>query len=109
MPTSTPDEITRKAHAEGEFKNKISKKHVSMKSRSVPLCIKFLANEMVALGDAFLSQTIDRHSIVNHEDRTRQIIDLNSLTVVMRMLGYYTSLADQAELRTWLLNNGCFA
>ena len=25
------------------------------------------------------------------------------------MLGYHASIADQAELRTWLLNEGCFA
>ena len=47
--------------------------------------------------------------MVSREDKSSQVLDLNSLVVVMRMLGYHCSLADQAEMRTWLLNQGCFA
>ena len=60
----------------------------------VPLCIKFLANEMIALGESFLTQTIDRQSVASTEDKSRQVLDLNSVVVVMRMLGYHCSLAD---------------
>ena len=35
-------------------------------------------------------------------------MDINSVVVVLRMLGFICSQIDRAELRTWLLNNNCF-
>ena len=34
-------------------------------------------------------------------------VDINSLIMVLRMLGFQTSTAEQSELITWLANNQC--
>ena len=58
MPVDTMDDISRKAYAEGEFTKKLKSREGSKQvsvSKFVPLCIKFLANEMIALGESFLT------------------------------------------------------
>ena len=64
---------------------------------------------MLAVGESFISQQIDREAIVNPADKSTTVIDINSLYVVLRMLGFYCSPADQGEMRTWLLEEGCYA
>ena len=34
-------------------------------------------------------------------------IDINSVIMVLRMLGFQTSISEQSELTTWLANNNC--
>jgi len=58
MPVETTDDISTKAYAEGEFERKLRQREGSSTKQSnsyVPLCIRFLANEMIALGESFLT------------------------------------------------------
>ena len=79
------------------------------KKTVVPAGMQFLANEMLADGESFISQQIDRQSIVSPVDKRSTAIDINALYVVLRMLGFHCSAADQGEMRTWLLEQECFA
>jgi len=64
---------------------------------------------MVAVGERFIMQQIDRQAVVNPDDKTRQDVDINALVVILRMMGFYCSAADTSELRTWLLDNDCLS
>ena len=66
MPVETAADIATKAYAEGEFNKSMNREH-TLKQREgspttqskafevIPLCIRFLANEMIALGESFLT------------------------------------------------------
>ena len=64
---------------------------------------------MVSVGEKFIMQQFNRQAVQNTDDRERQDVDINAIVVILRMLGFQCSAADTSELRTWLLDNDCFA
>lgn len=111
MPSETAEEVRAKQFATGDFMSRLKTTAdlcVFNAKKTTPASIKFLANEMLSMGENFMSQTLERHCIISATTKMK-VIDINSILVVLRMLGFNSSQADRAELRTWLLNNRCFA
>ena len=61
---------------------------------------------MIALGPQFVLDTLDLQC-VRLKDTGVVTIDINSVIMVLRMLGFQTSISEQSELTTWLANNNC--
>ena len=58
MSVDTTDDISKRAYAAGEFDRKLRQREGSTTASAnkfAPLCIRFLANEMIALGESFLT------------------------------------------------------
>jgi len=69
------------------------------------MTIKFLANEMCALGEDFIASTITEQCVKEKdgEDGIAVVLfDIGSLIVICRMLGFECSLTDQGDLKAWL-------
>jgi hypothetical protein len=84
MPNRTADEVRLKNEALAKLQSKIQNRTGTQEaSKVVPISVKFLASEMQSMGISFFSQTIDRHCI-----NKKPVLDINSLIVVLRMLGF---------------------
>jgi hypothetical protein len=61
---------------------------------------------MVAVGEKFLIQAIEEQCIIHQDDPSgRLLFDMDSLIILMRMLGFISSSADRSEMKAWLMNN----
>jgi hypothetical protein len=63
---------------------------------------------MLAVGENFLVQTIEGQCLTHMGDSSGKVMyDLDSLIILMRMLGFLSSSGDKAEMRAWFMNNKC--
>ena len=72
-----------------------------------PAPLRFLANELVLLGEDFIHKTLEKDSVLTEDERV--VIALDSLIGVLRKLKYLCSGEDITELRIWLFNHQLFA
>lgn len=97
MPTGTPEEVRSKLSAQGEYNAKMANRKLNAsnmkKSGYAPDSVKFLANEMIALGPQFVWDTLDQQCIKMQGTKI-VTVDINSLIMVLRMLGFQTSTAE---------------
>ena len=75
----------------------------------IPSCIKYIANELVVLGEKFLVGQLNRHCNKRKSSADKKIIDINSLNIILLQLGYNMKPTDTTDLRTWIVNNDCFS
>ena len=111
MPSETLEEVQAKQREQAILKKKIDDPcfdEVKLKKDFTPVGIKFLANEMMAVGESFLIQTIEGQCITHIGDQFGKVMfELDSLIILMRMLGFLSSSGDKAEMKAWFMNKNC--
>jgi len=69
-----------------------------------PWCFKFLANQMVKLGEDFIVRTIKDQCVSDKEDKENAqfIFEMDALMEVCRKLGFETTYTDLEDTKTWM-------
>lgn len=109
MPDTTAEEIQAKQMEAAILQKRINDPcfdDIKLKKSYTPVGIKFLANEMLSVGEKFMIQTIEGQCITHQADG-KIMFDLESLLILMRMLGFLSSQGDRAEMKAWFMNKGC--
>lgn len=106
MTINSADDLMRRSKEESNFFKAVRGTDESCIAKIIPAPVRFLANEVSILGDQFVSQTIEKHSMVDENGKV--LIEFDSLIQSLQRFEYICSKEDRNELRTWLFNSGLF-